>query len=154
MRYIKNKLCCYFSVIIMTMIGAVSLNAQINDTGSDQSNSKQRLAHVYRQAHILSNRDIHTVVPLQSIIYQPTKNESKVTEAPSGKFRFWPDFLPENRDWLMTFEVTLEQAKGVDPIPDKKLEEFAKINRTVIATYRRNPISVRPFKKPSTSNTK
>ena len=53
----------------------------------------------------------------------------------------------------MTFEVTLEQAKGVEPIPDKKLEEFAKINRTVIATYRRNPISVRPFKKPSTQDT-
>ena len=46
----------------------------------------------------------------------------------------------------MTFEVTLEQAKGVEPIPDKKLEEFAKINRTVIATYRRNPISFAPLK--------
>lgn len=153
MRYMLGKFGDYFRALAILMICAGSLHAQVIDAGSDQSNSKPRLAHVYRQAHILCNRDTHTVVPLRSIIYQPAKNESKVTEAPSGKFRFWPDFLPKNRDWLMTFEVTLEQAKGVEPIPDKKLEEFAKINRTVIATYRRNPISVRPFKKPSTPDT-
>ncbi|MDG1358764.1 MAG: hypothetical protein P8P36_11285 [Akkermansiaceae bacterium] len=91
---------------------------------------------------------------MQSIIYQPEKNKEKVTDTPSGKFRFWPDFLPRNRDWLLTFEVTLDQARGNKPIPDIKLKEFAKISRTVIATYRRNPISVRPYVKPSETDTK
>ena len=146
----QNKFGNHLRALAISTVCVGSLDAQVLETRSAQSKSQQGLAHVYRQAHILCNRETHTVVPLQSIIYQPAKNESKVTRAPSGKFRFWPDFLPKNRDWLMTFEVTLEQAKGVEPISDKKLEEFAKINRTVIATYRRNPISVRPFKKTST----
>lgn len=152
MVYMQHKFKNHLRALAILMICAGSTHAQVIEAGSEQSKAKPSLAHVYRQAHILCNRETHTVIPLQSIIYQPAKNESKVTKAPSGKFRFWPDFLPKNRDWLMTFEVTLEQAKGVEPISDKKLEEFAKINRTVIATYRRSPISVRPFKKTSTSD--
>ena len=138
------------ALTILTICSS-TLYAQIDGTGTDQEKSKKQLSHVYQQADILVSRGTHTVVPLRSIIYQPAENESKVTETPSGKFRFWPDFLPKNRDWLLTFEVTLKQAKGKEPIPDNKFEEFAKINRTVIATYRRNPISVRPFKKTSPS---
>ncbi len=136
------------------MICADPLNAQVIGAKSSKEKLKPQLAHVYQKAHILCNRDTHTVVPLQSIIYQPEKNKEKVTDTPSGKFRFWPDFLPRNRDWLLTFEVTLDQARGNKPIPDIKLKEFAKISRTVIATYRRNPISVRPYVKPSETDTK
>lgn len=133
-------------VLLVTLICATTIHAQVAAEQQQQKNSKPRLPHVYNNAHILVSRDTHTVVPLRSIIYQPAKNQSRVVEIPSGKFRFWPDFLAKNRDWLLTFEVTLDQAKGEKPLPASKLEEFAKIHRTVIATYRQNPISVRPYK--------
>lgn len=141
-------------ILATTLVCAASLRSQVTEGGEQANNSKPKLAHVYQNAHILSNRGTHTVVPMHSIIYQPTKNQSKVVEIPSGKFRFWPDFLPQNRDWIHTFEVTLDQAKGKKPIPAAKLEEFAKINRTVIATYRKNPISVRPPKNDDSSSQK
>ena len=144
MRYMLDKLGDYSRALAILMICTGSLHAQIIDAGSDQSKSKQRLAHVYRQAHILCNRDTHTVVPLRSIIYQPAKNESKVTEAPSGKFRFWPDFLPKNRDWLMTFEVTLEQAKGSNQFrikSSKSLRKSTALSSPLIAvTLSRSPL--------------
>ena len=143
---LRSALC----LVTMTLFCCASLHAQVKG-GEQTGNSKPKLAHVYQNAHILSNRGTHTVLPLNSIIYQPAKNQSKVVEIPSGKFRFWPDFLPKNRDWIHTFEVTLDQAKGKEPIPEAKLEEFAKINRTVIATYRQNPISVRSIKKDNSS---
>lgn len=138
-------------VLAMTIVCSASLRSEVTEGGKQADKPKPKLAHVYRNAHILSNRGTHTVVPKHSIIYQPIKNQSKVVEIPSGKFRFWPDFLPQNRDWIHTFEVTLDQAKGNKPIPKAKLEEFAKINRTVIATYRQNPISVRPPKNDDSS---
>ena len=133
-------------VLLVSLICTTIMHTQVAAEQQQQGNSKAKLPHVYRNAHILISRDTHTVVPLRSIIYQPSKNQSRVVELPSGKFRFWPAFLAKNRDWLLTFEVTLDQAKGEKPIPESKLEEFAKIHRTVIATYRQNPISVRPYK--------
>lgn len=123
--------------------------------GADQTAAKEakkpKLAHVYRNAHILSHGGQHTVVPLRSIIHLPAKDKKKVVELPSGKFRFWPQFFKTNQSWLWTYEVTLEQVKGIKPIPAEKIEEFRKLNRTVIATYRKNPISVRAVK-PKTEN--
>lgn len=137
-------------ILTISTLCSSSLCAQ----ASEEDNQRSKLAHVYQKAHILVSRGTHTVIPLRSIIYQPAVNESKVTEVPAGKFRFWPDFLPKNRDWLLTFEVTLDQAKGKEPIPDNKFNEFAKINRTVVATYRGSPISVRAFKDPPSENQK
>lgn len=133
-------------VLLVTLVCMSTQHVQGAAEEQEQSKPRQKLPHVYNKAHILVSRDTHTVVPLRSIIYQPAKYQSRVVEIPSGKFRFWPDFLMKNRDWLLTFEVTLDQAKGNKPIPKIKLEEFAKIHRTVIATYRQNPISVRPYK--------
>ena len=134
---LRSALC----LVTMTLFCCASLHAQVKG-GEQSGKSKPKLAHVYQNALILSNGGLHTVLPLNSIIYQPSKNQSKVVEIPSGKFRFWPDFLVKNQDWIHTFEVTLDQAKGKKPIPSRKIEEFAKLNRTVIATYRQNPISV------------
>ena len=85
------------ALTILTICSS-TLCAQIDGAGTDRKKSKKQLSHVYQQAHILVSRGTHTVVPLRSIIYQPAENESKVTETPSGKFRFWPDFLPKNRE--------------------------------------------------------
>ena len=142
----------YSSLGVLSILALCSMPLCAQSKETDNQTSK--LAHVYQRAHILASRGAHTVIPLRSIIYQPAQNEAKVIKVPSGKFRFWPDFLPQNRDWLLTFEVTLDQAKGNKPIPDHKLKEFAKINRTVVATYRQNPISVRTFKKPIAENQK
>lgn len=144
----RSRACSFLTLLAVTALCLTSLHAEApkgGDKQADKRADRSHLPHVYRKAHILVNRGEHTVVPMRSIIYLPSKDKDKVVNEPSGKFRFWPRFLPKNQSWIMTYEITLDQAKGLKPIPEEKLKEFAKINRTVIATYRRNPISVRPY---------
>ena len=76
MRYMLDKLGDYSRALAILMICTGSLHAQIIDAGSDQSKSKQRLAHVYRQAHILCNRDTHHRSPPCGALFtsQPKTN--------------------------------------------------------------------------------
>ena len=113
-------------------------------SGQKQAKPKAKTPSLYRNAHILVTRGQHTIIPKGSIIYLPSKDKAKVTETPSGKFTFWPDFVKKNKNWIWLYEVTLKQARGIEPIPEAKLKEFAKLNRTVVATYRKNPISIIP----------
>jgi len=109
-----------------------------------QAENKPQLSSLYRNSHILVHRGKHTIIPKGSIIYLPTKDKTKVCETPSGKFDFWPDFLKKNQSWIWTYEVTRDQAKGLKPIQESKLEEFAKMNRMVVATYQKSPITILP----------
>ena len=111
---------------------------------SKKAEIKPQLSALYNNSHILVNGGKHTIIPKGSIIYLPTKDKTKVSETPSGKFSFWPNFLKKNRSWIWTYEVTRDQAKGLKAIPESKLEEFAKINRMVVATYQKSPINILP----------
>ena len=105
---------------------------------------KPQLSSFYRSSHILVSRGKHTVIPKGSIIHLPAKDKAKISEKPSGKFVFWPDFIKKNQNWIWTYEITENQAKGLQPIPESKLEEFAKLNRMVVATYQKSPINILP----------
>ena len=113
-------------------------------SGSNQTKQKSQIPSLYRNTHILINRGQHTIIPKGSIIYLPSKDKAKVCETPSGKFTFWPDFIKKNQSWIWLYEITLKQARGLEPIPEHKLKELAKLNRVVVATYRKNPISISP----------
>ena len=127
-----------------------------SDVSTDkQAQAKPKLSPLYLNTHILTVRGKHTIIPKGSLIYLPAKDKSKVIETPSGKFVFWPDFFEKNQSWLWTYEVSLEQAKGLKPIPEAKLEAFKQIGRTVVATYKKSPISIlAPPAPPSGENKK
>ncbi|WP_435893838.1 hypothetical protein [Oceaniferula spumae] len=85
-------------------------------------------------------------MPKNSILFLPDKLKTRVVEKPSGKFVLWPFFKLRNQQWIWTYEVTLDQAKGIKPLPKGTLEQFSKLNRVVVALYRGHPVSVIPPK--------
>lgn len=113
-------------------------------TDYKQVTDKSKLSSFYRGSHILFNRGTHTVIPKGSIIYLPAKDKTKISDKPSGKFVFWPEFIKKNQNWIWTYDISWDQAKGLQPISESKLEEFAKMNRMVVATYQKSPINILP----------
>ncbi|NNJ87183.1 MAG: hypothetical protein HKP20_08430 [Akkermansiaceae bacterium] len=105
---------------------------------------------LYKNSHIIVNRGEHTIIPKRSILVLPDRLKSRVTKKPSGKFVLWPEFKKTNQDWIWTFEVTLDQAKGITPLPEGRMKDLAKLNRVVVALYRGNPVSVLPPRKKDT----
>ncbi|MFK7910279.1 MAG: hypothetical protein AB8F34_06710 [Akkermansiaceae bacterium] len=105
---------------------------------------------LYKNSHIITHRGEHAIIPKRSILFIPENLKSRVVEKPSGKFVLWPFFKLRNQEWIWTYEVTLDQAKGKSPIPAGKIKQFEKLNRMVVALYRGNPVSiVAPPKKES-----
>jgi len=102
---------------------------------------------LYKNSHIIVNRGQHTIIPKKSILVLPEHLKSRVADKPSGEFILWPDFKRSNQDWIWTLEVTLNQAKGITPLPEKKIKDLEKLNRVVVALYLGNPVSVLPPKK-------
>ncbi|MBT8037473.1 MAG: hypothetical protein KJO21_08005 [Verrucomicrobiae bacterium] len=145
-------------VIPLSLLSAHADNSKGagEDNKSSGKNSLVKVKHssLYKNSHIISNNKAHTIVPKRSIVFLPARIKSRVSDQPNGKFILWPSFLKMNRDWIWTFEVTLDQAKGITPIPKGKLKDFSKLNRMVVALYRGNPISILPPKKPSSKDAK
>ena len=102
---------------------------------------------LYKNSHIISHRGEHTIIPKNSIIILPGHLKRRVTDKPDGEFILWPNFKLMNKDWIWTLEVSLDQAKGITPISEKKIKDLEKLNRVVVALYRGNPVSVLPSKK-------
>ena len=104
---------------------------------------------LYKNSHILVYRGKHTIIPKNSIIVLPERLKSRVLDKPDGEFILWPEFKTANRDWIWTFEVSLDQAKGSSPLPEDRIEDLSKLNRLVVSLYKGNPVSILPAKKES-----
>jgi len=102
---------------------------------------------LYKNSHIIVSRGEHTIIPKRSILFLPASLKAKVVEKPTGTFVLWPTFMKKNQNWIWTYEVTLNQAKGISPLAEGKLEGFSKLNRLVVALFRGNPVSVLTPKK-------
>lgn len=101
---------------------------------------------LYDNSHIIAFRGTHTIVPKNSILFLPSALKGHILDKPDGKFVLWPKFQRDNQPWIWSFEVTLDQAKGLEPLSDQKVKDLERLNRIVIAHYRGNPISVLPLK--------
>jgi len=109
---------------------------------------------LYKNSHIIASRGEHAIIPKRSILFLPASLKAKVVEKPTGEFILWPIFMKKNQNWIWTYEVTLDQAKGIAPLPEGKLEGFSKLNRLVVALFRGNPVSVLTPKKETDKDSK
>ncbi|MBT8044894.1 MAG: hypothetical protein KJO79_08080 [Verrucomicrobiae bacterium] len=100
--------------------------------------------NIYKDSIILQQGKFHTLLPKNAIIFLPDSLQEKITRKADGVFLPWPQFYLKNRSWIFTYQVNLKQATGSTPIKKSVREQFAKINRAVIALHQNNPISVRP----------
>lgn len=91
---------------------------------------------------ILKGQGTFTLVPRNAVIVVPERLNERVGSEPQGRFQLWGEFLITNRAWLQTFEVTVDQARGRNPLGDDVFEALRKRDSLIVATFTGNPISV------------
>lgn len=97
---------------------------------------------LYRKSIILFDGQMHTVVPVGSLLRLPPAYRNRVIQKPQGPFTFWPAFLKRNESWLGTWEVPLKMAQGDEALAKRVLLQTAKESRALVAVYRGGPISI------------
>ena len=93
-----------------------------------------------------------TLVPKGAVLHVPKTLTDRVGKRDGAKIATWTDFQTANRGWLITQEVTLEQAKGNESLPEAVLQHLAKEINVVVATYQGRPISMLKFSEASTAS--
>lgn len=102
----------------------------------------------------LTYNGLTTLVPKGAILVLPDSVKSRVgMEIPGNRLVQFQDFLRSNRGWVSTVEVTREQARGTEKLPESVTERLAKSSMMVVATFNGNPISVLPPKNPEVDQT-
>ncbi|MBB5351774.1 hypothetical protein HNR46_002013 [Haloferula luteola] len=84
----------------------------------------------------------HAMLPKGSILFCPDARASQRAGQAKGRPTPWPDFLAGNRGWVTTFEVSLAQIRGEEPVPAEKWESFSADGKVVVATHRGLPVTV------------
>lgn len=105
---------------------------------------------IYDGSTILVSNGQHTVLPEGAVIFIPDHLKSRVAEKPVGKFVLWPDFLRANRGWIRTLEVSIDQAKGVEPVNEQRSKVLRSAGVVVVSQYNKQPVSFRGSFEPST----
>lgn len=149
----------YITILFASSLALGSVNAETAQGSEEKKKTSGKKALVkvkhtslYKNSHIIVNRGQHTIIPKKSILVLPDRLKTRVVEKATGKFVLWPNFKHTNQDWIWTFEVTLDQAKGITPLPDGRIKDLAKLNRVVVALYKGNPVSVLSPKKEEEGN--
>lgn len=97
---------------------------------------------LYKKSIILFDGEMHTLIPIGSVLHLPPSLRSRIIAEPKGDFTFWPNFLKRNETWLAGREVPLKMAKGDAKLAAAVLKETAKSNQLLVSVYRQCPISV------------
>jgi hypothetical protein len=96
---------------------------------------------IYASSIILQDGDSHTLLPPHAVIHTPAHLQKKITRNPAGKYLPWPKFYNAHRHWLFTYQVTIKQAEGKEPVKPEVMGQFARINRIVVSIYQNHPVS-------------
>lgn len=91
---------------------------------------------------LLAYGDKAVLLPKGCVLWCPDALQSRVVTQTSGTLTPWAEFLPANRNWLGTFEVTSKQARGEEPIPEKTMTALKARNGVVVATLNGLPVTV------------
>lgn len=90
-----------------------------------------------------------TFVPKGAILCVPENYQDRVGVAEGeGKYIPFADFAFKNRGWLSTYSVTLEQARGNDPISEDVRKALNESGRVVVSVCKGGAISTRLPKVP------
>ena len=86
-----------------------------------------------------------TCIPKNCVLNLPESLATRVTAEPKFEIVDWFEFLNVNFSWIGSYPVTWEQVTGRQTLTDETLKNLSKSSTLMIATYRRNPISVPPL---------
>lgn len=132
-------------------VAGIALIGSLNLTAQEAEIKRPKIAStdIYERSDILVARNHHTLIPKGCALYVPDVHKSKFKDKAAGSFERLSVFYKANYSWLVTFEVTLDQAMGKAPIDETKLESLKRTGKVVIAVYQKNPISVKKYTPPT-----
>jgi len=87
-----------------------------------------------------------TLVPKRAVLFIPEHLKDRIGVKPKQEVKTWRNFLPANRGWIRTLEVSRDQAMGYAPISKATLDAMQQGNSMIVATFKAGPISVLPMK--------
>jgi Tfp pilus assembly protein PilN len=107
-----------------------------------------KVASLFDTSDFLCFNGQATLVPKGAVLHVPKSMQDRLHFAEGSSIQTWADFLPLNRAWITTVEVSRVQAEGNALISEETLKSVAKSPMVVIATLQGGPISVLPPKVP------
>ena len=107
-----------------------------------------KVASLFDTSDFLCFNGQATLVPKGAVLHVPKSMQDRLHFAEGSSIQTWADFLPLNRAWITTVEVSRVQAEGNALISAETLKSVAKSPQVVIATLQGGPISVLPPKVP------
>lgn len=93
------------------------------------------------RSDILCFNGLATLVPKQAIIFTPSQYADRIGMKEGARIVTWSDFYAANRGWVGTMEISIKQAEGKEPLPEKPAAQMMKGSNLVVATYQGGPIS-------------
>lgn len=82
-----------------------------------------------------------TLLPKKAVLQVPDKYREFITPSAKGKVVSWPEFAAKYPAFILSVEVTLDQASGKTALDPKVLENAAKSGRIAVAVLNGQPIS-------------
>lgn len=82
------------------------------------------------------------ILPKGCILYRTPSLAINSPEKPASQPVGWQEFLASNRALVRCLEVTVDQIRGVVPIPPEALDSKGKPEAVLIATLRGSPVTV------------
>lgn len=108
----------------------------------DDPSKTNRPADLLESSDFLCFSGAATLVPKGAILHVPESMKSRVAFAPGSAIVTWSQFSAENRGWIKTVELTLEQVTGKAPLPETLVDSMEKSRQVMIATVQGGPITV------------
>lgn len=93
---------------------------------------------------LLSDGVNWTLIPKGSVIVVPEQLKNKLVSKPVGKLVEWKRFLARNGSWLHTHPIQMRQAQGKETLDPDRFKKLRTLNKIVVATCAKGPISVSP----------
>jgi len=111
--------------------------------------------NIYEDSQILVSSAHHTLVPKQSVLFIPSGLEGRVVKTqPNTPFVVYSNFVKDNSASFTTHEVSMEQALGKAPLDKDLATKWANEGKIVVATHKKHPVSVQPYKDPKAGSDK
>lgn len=96
---------------------------------------------IISRSDILCYNGMATLVPKQAILFTPPQYADRIGMKAGARIVTWAEFYAANRGWVGTMEISIKQAEGKEPLPEKPAEQMMKGSNLVVATYQGGPVS-------------
>jgi hypothetical protein len=120
-----------------------AIQQQQVSTAADAKVERPGEQSLIKQSDILHDGSNWTIVPKGAVLHVPAQMSPRVGAKPLGTLLSWNDFLTANRAWILTEEVSFDQAAGKKPLPEGRKEFWTIQTKVIVATHQGGPISVR-----------